>query len=500
MVALAATGDRASLFAAYEALRAAGGVQRGDLVLAGSGIVHGPRAAQIAEALAPHRADSADLVRYLEAGRAYAARPSAEAMRPLATAGLVGALWSLREIAALAETGATARAADRLVAMGGRASDLRLVGAGIIGRRYDRPADIARAWDAVAQGEHRNAARVWAAQAFANHGRHDDAAERTAALIADLDLRAAPPDLGSLQYAFRSSRRGSAGWQLVLAQWRDKVLAGDSYDHLLAVLPFARAHAGDVQAIFTRAAELAKGDRDRLTQLARRALELGQAPAAQAIVEPLVKQRPTRELHQLAARLAQMQGRTADALAHLEAAQDAGADEAVALSTVRAELGAILATAGQLALGAPAGSPARQQAIARALQWGSRWRAVDPGNAGIDQTLGALLIAAGDRAEAWRQLSTVIERDPMSGDGYQIVAAAFEQQGRVAEALEYWEHAIVIDQTNPEPRLRKAQALIALGRTEEGDRLLGEIAGRRWHERHEGTVWQARSLLERARR
>jgi tetratricopeptide (TPR) repeat protein len=195
-----------------------------------------------------------------------------------------------------------------------------------------------------------------------------------------------------------------------------------------------------------------------------------------------------------------MQGRTADALAHLEAAQDAGADEAVALPAVRAELGAILATARQLALGAPAGSPARRQAIDRALAWAGRWRAIDPGNAGIDQALGELLLAAGDRAEAWRQLSTVIERDPMSGDGYQIVAGAFEQQGRVAEALEYWQHAIVIDQTNPQPRLRKAQALIALGRTEEGDRLLTEIAGRRWHERHEGIVWQVRALLEQARR
>ena len=501
MVALAAIGDRAGLFLAYEALRKQGGVLRGDLVLAGSGIVTGTRDEQVTAALAPHRAASPELARYLEAGRAYASRRSPEAPKPGQVAGLVGALWSLREVAAHAQAGALGKAADRLVAMGGGAFDLRLIGAGLIGMRYgERPDDIARAWDAVAQGDYKNIARAQAAQVLANHGRYDAAAERVAALVAELDLRAAPPALGQLQYSFSSSRRGNAGWQLVLAQWRDKVIAGDSYEHVMAMLPFAQRQAGDLQAILTRAVQLAGDDRDRLTDLALRAISLGQAPLAQQIIDPLLKQRPTRELWQLAARLAQAQGRTADALAHLEAAQDAGADEAVGLSTVRAEIGAIIALARQLALQSSAGSPAQRQAIGRVLQWGSRWRAIDPGNAGIDQTLGEIMLAVGDRAEAWRQLSSVIERDPMSGDGYQTVAGIFEQQGRVAEALEYWQQAVVIDQTNPAPRLRKAQALIALGRTEEGDRLLAEIAGKRWHERHEWTVAQARSLLEQGRR
>jgi hypothetical protein len=41
--------------------------------------------------------------------------------------------------------------------------------------------------------------------------------------------------------------------------------------------------------------------------------------------------------------------------------------------------------------------------------------------------------------------------------------------------------------------------LIAVGRTAEGDALLAEIAGRRWHERWSGIAWQAKSLLERGR-
>ena len=135
----------------------------------------------------------------------------------------------------------------------------------------------------------------------------------------------------------------------------------------------------------------------------------------------------------------------------------------------------------------------------RAMTWGERWRAVDPGNPQIDRALGDLLLAVGDEAGAWRQLSTVIERDPWAGTGYMTVAETFERRGKVADSLPYWQQAIVIDQTNPTPRLRKAQALIALGRTAEGDALLAEIANTKWHERWQGIAYQAKDLLQRAK-
>ena len=59
--------------------------------------------------------------------------------------------------------------------------------------------------------------------------------------------------------------------------------------------------------------------------------------------------------------------------------------------------------------------------------------------------------------------------------------------------------AIVIEQTNPTPRLRKAQALIALGRTVEGDKLLAEIASTKWHNAWEHVGYQAKTLLEQAK-
>jgi tetratricopeptide (TPR) repeat protein len=332
---------------------------------------------------------------------------------------------------------------------------------------------------------------------MANRGAYDAAADRVAALVADLDLRAAPPQIGQMQYQFQQSRRGNAGWQLVWATWRDRALASESFDHVVALLPLAAQHPNDVPAILARAAALANGDVERVLAVAQLATRYNQPGLAQALVDPIVKAQPTRELLQLAGGMAQRQGRVAEALAYFEQAQAAGEDEAVDLSTVRAELAQLLAVARQLAVQST--GAARDAAVQKGMSWATRWRAIDPGNNAIDQQVGELLLAVGDTAGAWRQLSTVIERDPMEGTGYQIVADAFERQGRVTEAIEYWQQAIVIDQTNPTHRMRKAQALIAVGRTAEGDALLEEVASRKWHDRWSFVSYQAKELLQRGK-
>ena len=279
--------------------------------------------------------------------------------------------------------------------------------------------------------------------------------------------------------------------------WRDRVLAGTSFDHVMSLASLAAQRPADLTTVLARAGQLAAGDVDRTVLVARTAMLRGQTAFAQTLIEPLLKSNATRELHQLAAGLALAQGRTADALTHLEAAQDAAGDERVSLGQVRTEMLQIIGVARQIAVQAT--GAARGAAVERAMTWGARWRAIDAGNPEIDQQLGELQLAVGNREEAWRQLSTVIERDPMQGAGYQVVAEAFERQGRVAEALPFWQQAIVIDQTNPTPRLRKAQALIALGKIAEGDALLAEITSRTWHDVWSSVVYQARELQARGK-
>jgi ferric-dicitrate binding protein FerR (iron transport regulator) len=498
MASLAAVNDRPNLFAAFDALRTNGGVELGDVVLASGGIATGTTDPQLAAALAAPSVTKSPVAAYLRAGRSYGQSPKSERMKAQVTTGFVGALWTLRETTALFAADKNKLGVDRLLSLGQRAFDLRLIGASSTTSRYQmKPVDVARAWDSVATGEYVNIARAQAAQILASRGQYDAAADRVVKLVNELDLDAIPPSLQQMQYQFTQSRRGQAGWQLVWATWRDKVLASNSYGHVLSLLPLAGAHPLDTPAILAKAAALAGDDPDRILYVARMAMNHGHAAFGQSLIEPLVKKHPTRELHQLVGNIALNQGKSAEALEHFEAAQDAAGDEAVELSTVRGELSQIITVARQLAVQSTGN--ARKQAVERAMSWGTKWRAIDPGNAQIDQQLGELQLAVGDKAEAWRQLSSVIERDPMSGDGYQTVANTFESQGRVGEAVGYWHQATIIDQTNPTPRLREAQALIALGRTAEGDAILTAIAGRKWHVRWEGIAYQAKNMLERGK-
>jgi tetratricopeptide (TPR) repeat protein len=497
MASLAATNHRPALFAAYEALRTHGGVQLGDLTLASGGIATASTDAQFAPALAPFTGTDAAIARYFTAARTWGTSQKPERLVPGLTTGLVGGLWQLREITALLHSKPTV-AVDRLVAMGNRAIRLRIVAAAAMSNRYEiKSADIARAWESVAIGAYKNVARAQAAQAMANRGDLDGAVERVARLVEDLDLRAMPPGIDQLAYQAQGSRRGAAGWQMIWSMWRDRVLAGGSLDHVMSLVGVAAYHRADLLPILARASDLAGSDIDQQAMIARVAIQYGLTAWAQGVIEPLLKTGGTRDLYLLAAQLSEAHGKLGDALVYLESAQAAGGDEAVGISTIRAELARLLQVSGELAR--QSSGSARANAVTRAMTWAQRWRAIDPGNSEIDRQLGEILLAVGDKQEAWRQLSSVIERDPMSGAGYQTVAEAFERQGRVGEALGYWQQAIVLDQTNPTHRLRKAQALIALGRTAEGDALLTEITKGKWHNIWSGVPYQAQYLLDRGK-
>src|SRR4029453_17678564 len=98
---------------------------------------------------------------------------------------------------------------------------------------------------------------LWAAQTLSNRGQYEAAAARVVALVTDLDLGAIPPNLTQMQWQFQQSGRGAAGWQMVWATWRNKVLAGTSYEHALAMLPLAAQHPTDVMPLLGKAAVLA---------------------------------------------------------------------------------------------------------------------------------------------------------------------------------------------------------------------------------------------------
>ena len=492
IAAAMAQNDRSGAFAAFEALRTHGGVELGDLVLASGGIATATTDAQQQAALAAF--GSEPLARYLAASRAYGKSPKPETLAPFVAGGLVGNLWALRATIAELTANHGKQAVDRLSTVTG--PELRFDGAAAISSRYDLPAsEITRAWQLAEQGDFTNVARAQAAWTLYQHGRYEAAADALTRMVDQLDLKARPPQLGAYGASImQQSRRGAAGWSIVWAKWRDTVLAGGSLPHVMTLVPLASAQE-DQQRLFARATDLAAGDTGATLELARLAITYHQYGAADALISPLVLHSPTRAVYELQGQLALAQSRPNDALIAFESAQNLPGNDAVPAGQLRNEMARLISVAREVALASQ--GVARNSAVGKALHWGNRWRALDPNNPAIDTQLGDLLLAVGDTQGAWRQLSGTIERDPWSGAGYMNVADAFEHQGKVEQALPFWQQAIVIDQTNPTPRLRKAQALIALGRTAEGDDLLRDIASHKWHDMWSNVVYQAKDLLAR---
>jgi tetratricopeptide (TPR) repeat protein len=485
LVAAAATHDVGEGRVAFEALRTHGGIELGDVALASGALAS---SSDLATELGPFATQPI--------GTAIAQRRSmapTSIVAPGALAALVQARAAIDALYANHPELAIAAATS----FAGRAPALRVAIARASMYFGAKPEVVAALWEAAATGRLANTARESAVAQLVSWGHYAAAADEVGKLVDALDLTApAPASLAQYQWLFQQSGRGDAGWQLVYARWRDKVLAGDSYDHVIALLPAANGrNGGDLDAALGKATALAAGDPSRVATVARLANQYGRHEWAERAIEPVLAAHPTRALEQVAAQTAMLAARPADALAHLERAQDLAGDEPAALEEVRGELATIIELAQQLALAATGSE--RDRRIAEAMHWGERWRAIDPGNVQTDRMLGELLLAVGDRDGAWRQLSSAIERDPWSGTGYSIVAESFEKQGKLDDALPFWQQAIVIDQTNPTPRLRKAQALLALGRTKDADELLREIAGRTWHDAWSSVVAQARELEHR---
>jgi tetratricopeptide (TPR) repeat protein len=499
MASAAATGDFNAQWSGYDALLGNGGVALGDLVLAGRAIAM-RQDADVDKALAPFGTDTAARpapVRYLAAGRAYRKKAKPELLAPPADPGLTATLWRHRHVLALLAANKGEAAVVALEAMGDRGFDLQVIAASQVSQYWDLSAELkGRAWDAVARGELRNRARYEAARALYNKGDYAGAAERFATLLAEIDLTAAPVQLDyTVQGAMQSSPRGMAGFDMAWRGYVSRILADGSYDHVVALASSAAmmSRAPDVDRSLGRAAELATGDRELLIDVLQLAVSLGQNERAAALLPLVLVGDPDPAVERLAMQLAVNQGKPGEAADHLERAIAAEPGPAP-LANVRSDFVQLITLRGrvaQLAIG-----QAKDDAIAALLATSRKWRAIDPANSQIDSVVGELLLGLDRPEEAWRQLSTAIERDPMDGAGWILVAGALERHGRYDQALETWQQALVIDQTNPGPRLRKAQLLYAMGRADEGDAIVKDAAPRKWHDRYAQDAWQLTSLAQ----
>lgn len=327
------------------------------------------------------------------------------------------------------------------------------------------------------------------------------ARERLAELLETMDLTAAPPTMTlSLWSVLTSGGTDTARWDISFPRWRDRVLAQGSFAHVMMLIqqaPYDREL--DTARALARAAELAGSDQHRLAQVTEQALAHRQAGWAWLTLRPLLDTAISPRLARIAAAAAQLADQPEQALRALELAVRATLDGpgALSASSLRLELAQLLGYAAQ-AVARDTGAR-RAGILAKAEEYAARWRELDPqGHA--ERALAQVYLAAGQVPEALRLLSSAIDRDPMSGAAWAELAVQLQSVGKVEESVPLWHEAVILDQTNPTWRVRKAQALVGLGRRAEAREVLREIVARRWNVRWEWEVQEARSLLRQVER
>ena len=443
---------------------------------------------------------------YLRATRSFRDRPRTGVYAAVAdqATGLIATLARYREVLVAGERGdlAAARAAfEQFVLRHPGAETLRLIAATRIAQQHAwRDALAVEVLDTIAAGPWRNVLRAEAArmaQAGGRGGSLAASADRWVALMSDVDLAASPPAIDwNAKYVVEQSARGAVGWQLALAAWKQRVLAGGDLDHVMAFAAAAAMTPGeDLDQALERAAALAAAP-DALTEVVAAATAWNRLDRARSLLDQALTHYPASAgLLRLASAVAERQGDPRLAADRLQRALAADADRPVALSQLRADYGRLIGLHGQVARTASGAD--RDAAVDAAVAVGREWRAMDPEHAARERQLGELLAAIGREAEAWRYLSTPIDLNPRDGASFQVAAEVLERAGKLDQALGLWRRAFALDATNPTWLQRAAQVELALGRTDDARRTIDRIARGPWHVRWDGVKSWAQSAQRR---
>jgi predicted Zn-dependent protease len=382
---------------------------------------------------------------------------------------------------------------------------LRYVAAQQLSNRWysQRPMEVAAAFDRVASdGELWAEAQYAAVWALYNGGRYDDASER----LRDLYLKAVergikPPVDYLVAQAFWYGSQGQAGFDMFWAGLREAVQERGTpiaYLTLLDAAAFAQGRSPLIDRDIDRAAAhfVRRPPEDIELRMAviDALLRFGRIAQAHVLLAPIAaRDDASPAVLQRAAAIADSLSRPAEAATYLERTLDALENENVGLAEIRRIYQAAITALDDAATASTDPDPF----LDRALKLVAEWRRIDPDNTTID-TLAARTLYTHDRGdEAWRQLSTILERHPMEGESYGAVASVLQQEGNVRRAEELLTRAAEVEPENPTWLLRRAETLFVLDRNAEARALLQRIENRTWHERFAGIEWQAQDLARR---
>jgi len=109
-----------------------------------------------------------------------------------------------------------------------------------------------------------------------------------------------------------------------------------------------------------------------------------------------------------------------------------------------------------------------------------RWYEVDTDNAGLVQQLATLQMSVGQKDEAWRTLSSIIDRKPKDAQTYFSVGQWYRGRNEKEEAAKWYAEATKWDTANPRWIFEQAKVLKELGRHGEANALFRKIIDGKW--------------------
>ena len=125
------------------------------------------------------------------------------------------------------------------------------------------------------------------------------------------------------------------------------------------------------------------------------------------------------------------------------------------------------------------------------------WSRVDSANsANLHQQLATLYRTAGDNDEAWRVVSTIIDRKPKDGGAYYHVGQWYKGSGQNDLAQQWYGKAYHVEPTNGDWIWHRAELLRNMGRKDQARTLYQEIATKKWQPRFQHYNRRAQQRLK----
>lgn len=498
LASYAALGQRAEItMVLRELVEQVAPLTVGELVLGSGADLDIEEAGRIIEGQRNHA-----VARYIVASRALASGREGEltALAREASGSLVGMLSSYRGV--LEAVGQRDRALSLYRQFATQYDDpvLRYVAAHRVSANhyYEAPEEAVAVWDMVADdGPWWVIAQFEAARTLTNVSHRDAAADRFERLyLQAIDRGLSLPADAIVRQAFEYSSGGETRWRVFWTRYRERALRAGDAATLMTFVSLAVTSGDsdsvrrDLGIVVSRLAELELRDPAAILPIIDVMFDAGYSDHAYAALTPYLTDGASPEVLMRAATISEGRSRYGEAATYLERLLVRLEDEPMTLSDLRAIYGHLIDDLERATL---TGTD-RDSLVARALIAVAQWRAVDVDNPAIDRRIATMLYGVQRPNDAWRQLSSTIERHPMEGESYQVVAEVLEDEGQLERADQLWARAVAVDPTNPTWLFRRAQVSLAMGQRERANIYIRDIAARTWHDRFVNIVDQAEQL------